>query len=163
MTMKAPYLPLVAATLALSLPVAAQTAGDRVKQAASDAGNALERAGEAIARGAREAWSKTKAYVSEDPDTYRAGARQKLEELRREMEQLRVRSADAAIKRPYLATHMHAMEQQHQFAMSQLQALPPEDIRHGREGARRSVDATLERLEEHLDVMQKEVRDVTGR
>ena len=137
------------------------TAAERLNDAASDAGNPLQRAGSVIAQESREAWTKTKAYLSDDPETYKKGATQKLQELRAEVARLRQNSASIK-NRPYFQTRLQALEQQQQFAQQQLGALPSDEIRKGREGKRRGVDTTLERLEEHLDIAQKEVRDFTG-
>ncbi len=137
------------------------TAAERLKDAASDAGDALQRAGSVLAQETREAWTKTKAYLSDDPETYQKGATQKLQELSAEV--ARLRGNFAAIKeRSYFQTRLLALEQHQQFAQKQLAALAPDAIRKGREGTRRDVDTTLERLEEHLDIAQKEVRDFSA-
>ena len=164
--MKTQLIPTLACTAALLCGAAfaadQPTATERLKDAAKDAGNAFEQAAGVVAKEAREAWTKTKAYFSDDPGTYRAGATQKLSELDKEIDQLREHSAGISKSRPYFSTRLQALEQQRQFASEQLQALQPDDIRKGREGTRRGVDTTLERLEEHLDIAQKEVRDITG-
>jgi hypothetical protein len=161
--MKTKLITTVTAALLCGAALAADppTTTERLKDAASDAGNALQRAGNVLADETREAWTKTKAYFSDDPETYKMGAAQKLKELGAEFAQLRQNST--AIKdRPYFQTRLLALEQQQQFAQQQLSALAPDEIRKGREGTRRGVDTTLERMEEHLDIAQKEVRDFTG-
>jgi hypothetical protein len=52
---------------------------ERLKEAAREAGDALRRGADAVAQGASQAWDKTQAYLSDDPATYREGARRGLD------------------------------------------------------------------------------------
>ena len=143
---------------------AQQTATERAKDKASDAIQATKdttkKAADAVARTTREAWAKTKAYLSDDPDTYRRGADQKLNELGAEIATLRTHSA--GIKdRTYFLTRVDALEQHHKYATNQLAALPQEELRKGREGLRKRVDVILERLDDYVDLAQREAKDFT--
>jgi len=143
---------------------AQQTATERAKDKASDAIQATKdttkKAADAVTRTTREAWAKTKAYLSDDPDTYRRGADQKLNELGAEIATLRTHSA--GIKdRTYFLTRVDALEQHHKYATNQLAALPQEELRKGREGLRKRVDVILERLDDYVDLAQREAKDFT--
>jgi len=144
---------------------AQQTAAERAKDKASDAIQATKdttkKAAEAVARTTREAWAKTKAYLSDDPATYRRGADQKLNELGAEIATLRTHSA--GIKdRTYFLTRVDALEQHHKYATNQLAALPQEEMRKGREGLpRKRIDVVLERLDDYVDLAQREAKDFT--
>lgn len=155
--------PLLALAFITSSPASAQET-KRLKERASDAVEATKdttkRAADAVARSTREAWQKTKAYLSDDPDTYRRGAELKLNELGAEIAELRKHSA--GIKdRTYFLTRVEALEQHHKYAANQLAALPPEDIHKGREGMRKRVDLILARLDDYVDLAQKEAKDFT--
>lgn len=156
---------LAALTLPLvtALPAAAQET-ERLKDRAADAAESVkataEKAADVVAEKSRAAWAKTKALFSDDPETYRKGADQKLAELREEIAALRARTAGVA-SRAYFKTRLMALDEQHQYAAKQLATLPPDEVKKGREGSRKDVDVTLERLEEHLDIAQREARDFT--
>jgi len=140
---------------------AEESTKEKIKDAAHDAGTALKRAGRVIKGEARQAWAKTKEYVADEPEVYRTGARQKLIELRAEIDLLKEQASVVKI-RPYFATQLLALEQQQQFATEQLAGLALDEIRKGQTGTRRGVDTTLARLEEHLDIAHKELRDLTS-
>lgn len=156
---------LAIATLAISAG-AQQPATERVKERASDAAQAtrdtVKRAADAVAKTTRQAWVKTKAYLSDDPDTYRRGAEQKLSELRAEIAELRKQTAGLK-NRKYFLTRVEALERHLKYATNQLAALPPEEIRKGRNGQRKPLDTTLEHLEDHTDLAQREVKSFTAR
>ncbi|MDB6171463.1 MAG: hypothetical protein JWL59_774 [Chthoniobacteraceae bacterium] len=153
------------ALAALSLSSGAQqTAVERAKEKAVDTIEATKettkQAADAVARTSREAWGKTKAYLSDDPDTYRRGAEQKLNTLGAEISNLR--SQSAGIKdRTYFLTRIESLEQHHKYAAEQLVALPQEELRKGREGLRKRVDLILERLDAYVDLAQNELKDFT--
>lgn len=155
----------VAAALCCGFAVAADdqpSVSDRLKEAAREAGDALRRGADAVAQGAREAWDKTQAYLSDDPTTYRQGATNTLQEFGAEIAQFRQQSAALAPDRAYYQTLLAALEQQRQYAAQQLAALSPEAIHAGREGPRRDLDNTMRYLEGHLDLARNELRDFVG-
>jgi hypothetical protein len=144
--------------------LAQQTTGERAKEKASDVieetKDTTKKAADAVATTTREAWAKTKAYLSDDPDTYRRGADQKLNELGAEIATLRTHSV--GIKdRTYFLTRLEALEQHHKYAAKQLAALPQEEVRKGREGLRKRLDIILERLEDYVDLARREAKDFT--
>ncbi len=155
--------PLLALAFITSLPASAQET-KRLKERASDAAEATKdtakKAADAVAKTTREAWAKTKAYLSDDPDTYRRGAAQKVNELGAEIAELRKHSA--GIKdRTYFLTRIEALEQHHKYAANQLAALPQEEMREGREGLRKRIDVILAHLDDYVDLAQKEAKDFT--
>ncbi len=162
-TMNASPICTLLALATLALPVGAQqTAVERAKETASDALQATKettkQAADAVTRSSREAWAKTKAYLSDDPETYLRGADQKLKALGAEISTLRRQSA--GIKdRTYFLTRIEALEQHHKYAVEQLAALPQEELRKGRAGLRKRVDLILARLDDYVDLAQSEAKD----
>jgi hypothetical protein len=74
------------AALALATPIfGAESVTEKAKEKASEAWDATKDAAETatrfVTKESREAWAKTKAYLSTDPATYRQGATDKLKEL----------------------------------------------------------------------------------
>jgi ribosomal protein L20 len=136
-----------------------KTTTEKVKETASDAAektkDATTRAAKVVATQTRRVWNKTKAYFSDDPATYRTGATQRLHELGTEIG--RLRDASGSNQRPYWPTRISALEQQQQYAMSQLSAMP-EDAKR-KEATRDQLDRTIEYLEDHIDIAQREMRD----
>lgn len=159
------YVAAIAAGFSAALtPLAGGQETERLKRRASDAADAVkdstERAVNVAAESAREAWAKTKAFFSNDPKTYRSGAEKKLDELGAEIADLQVRGGT---ERAYFQTQLKALEEQRQFARRQLTGLPPDEVQKGRDGSRKAVDQTLERLEDHLDIARRELNDFAPR
>jgi hypothetical protein len=48
------------------------------------------------------------------------------------------------------------LEQQHKYAEGQLAGLAAEDLKRGKESKRNRLDQVIERLEDHVDLTQKE-------
>jgi len=134
---------------------------EKVKEKTSEALEATKegtkRAAHAVANTTRQAWRKTKAYFSEDTTTYREGATKKLKELGAEISQLKEKSASAG-DRDYFATRIRSLEQQHQYAEDQL-AGATEDLKPGKESKRSRINQTIDRLEDNIDLAQKEAKD----
>ena len=155
--------PLLALAFITSLPASAQETKPlkgRASYAAEATKDTAKKAAKAVAKTTRETWVKTKAYLSNDPDTYRRGAEQKLNDLGTEIADLRKHSAGVK-DRTYFLTRVEALEQHHKYASNQFAALPPEEIRKGRDGQRKPLDTTLERLDDHIDLAQREAKDFT--
>jgi len=64
---------------------AQETTAERIKEKSSEALETTKKkaneAAKTVSEKSKEAWRKTKAYLSQDPQTYRDGANQRLEEL----------------------------------------------------------------------------------
>ncbi len=157
-------LALAAATIPTTALVAAEekSTTEKLKEKTSDAVEATKegtkRAAHTLAKTTRQAWKKTKAYLAEDATTYRDGATKQVNELAAEISQLKARSARAG-DRDYFATRVRALEQQHQYAEDQLTGLGAEDLKRGPESKRDRLDQTIDRLEDNVDLAQKEAKD----
>lgn len=151
-------------TLTVTALTAAEkkSATETVKEKTSDAVEATKertkRAAHAVAETTRAAWKKTKAYFSEDATTYREGATKQLSELSAEISRLKTKSASVG-DRDYFTTRTRALEQQHRYAEDQLAGLAAEDLKRGKESKRNRLDQVIERLEDHVDLTQKEAKD----
>lgn len=153
------------ACLAVTFPSNAQSpAAERLKEKTLEtldaARDTAKHAARAVAQGAREAWAKTKPYLSEDPETYRGGAQQRINDLGAEIAALR-RESRGFVERTYFFTRLDALEQQHKYATERLAELPQAELRQRETGRRQQLDLVLSRLEDHLDLAQKEIRDFT--
>jgi hypothetical protein len=137
-----------------------KSATEKVKETTSDVVDATKKttkkAAHVIAETTRQAWKKTKAYFSEDTKTYREGATKQLKELESEIAQLEAKSAG---DRDYFTTRVRALEQQHKYAENQLAGLASEDLKRGKESKRNRLDQVIERLEDNVDLAQKEAKD----
>src|SRR5215210_5735903 len=71
----------------------AAKAGEKTKEVAETVGEKTKDAADAVVRKTKELWKKTTAYLSEDRDTYRQGAREKLDELSKDIAELRSRKS----------------------------------------------------------------------
>jgi ribosomal protein L20 len=154
-TMIARVLLIALALPAIALAAEEKTASEKVKETASDAADTAKEAAKTVAAKTRQAWNKTKAYFSENPTTYRQGARERLADLEKEIADLR--EAGVGSDRPYWATRLNALQEQHDYAKSQLSALP-EDAKR-RETKRAQLDTTISRLEQYVALAQKERAD----
>jgi hypothetical protein len=137
-----------------------KTTAETVKEKASEAVEATregtKKAARVVAQKTRQAWKRTKAYFSEDAATYREGATGQLKELGSEIARLKEQSAN---DRDYFATRVHALEQQHQYAQDQLAGLSAEELKSAKEIKRRKLSQVIDRLEENIDLAQKEAKD----
>ncbi len=76
------------------------------------------------ARKAREGWKKTKGYLSEDPLKHRTGAAQRMDELSREIADVKARSTETTVgRRPHFLTRLLALTQQHDHVCGELAKL----------------------------------------
>ncbi len=135
-----------------------ETVKDKTSDAVEATKEGTERAAHAVAETTRQAWKKTKAYFSEDATTHREGATKQLSELSAEISRLKTKSASAG-DRDYFTTRIRALEQQHKYAADRLAGLAAEDLKRGKESKRNRLDQVIERLEEHVDLTQKEAKD----
>jgi ElaB/YqjD/DUF883 family membrane-anchored ribosome-binding protein len=158
--------PIALLTLALTstgvLAEDEKTTGETVKEKASEAVQATKegtkKAAHSVAQTTRRAWKKTKAYFSEEPTTYRKGATGSLQDLGSEIARLKEESGGAS-GRDYFATRIQSLEQQHKYAEDQLAALNEEDIKSAKESKRRQFNQTMDRLEQNIDLAEKEAKD----
>jgi len=140
----------------------APSVADRLREAGRQASDVFQKAKGAVTQEAQDAWEKTQAYLSDDPATYREGAAATLQAWGTEIPRLQQQAAAIAPTRVYLQSLLTALAQQREFAAQQLAALTPDQVHEGREGTRRALDKTMHRLEEHLDLVRDELRDLVG-
>ncbi len=158
LAMKPLCLSLAAALLlAPVLTSAEETLKERAKDLLHDTKQTMKKAAGEIANSSREAWRKSQAYTSDDPAVYRRAAEQRLGDISAEITNLQQNAP--ATGRPYFATYLTALQQQSSYAKDQLTALTPEEIRQTDSGHRQRFDLTVDRLEEHLDLAEREARD----
>ena len=139
-----------------------QSTTEKLKAKTSDAVEATKegakKAAHAVAETTRQAWKKTKAYLSQDATTYRQGASKQLNDLSAEISRLKEQSANAG-DRDYFVTRVRSLEQQHKYAEDQLVGLETEDLKPGKESKRSRVNQIIDRLEDNIDLAQKEAKD----
>ena len=140
---------------------AQETTAERIKEKSSEALETTKKkaneAAKTVSEKSKEAWRKTKAYLSQDPQTYRDGANQRLEELGSQIGKIEAESKDAELaSRSYFDTRLKALGEHHEFAEKELSDLPRgEDFAH----ARKQLDYTIDQLETAADQAQSEVRN----
>jgi hypothetical protein len=135
-----------------------------VKEKASDAAETVKdkaaKVTEAVVETTKEAWKKTKAFLSEDAKTYRDGASDRLKEIDREIAKLRSDSKAAKLgDRAYFQTKLSALTQHHDYAVKELNRVPKDKQAAGYDDARKKLDNTLEDLENALAEARGEIRN----
>jgi hypothetical protein len=165
MSMKAQYLlALIAVTGIAVADDEKRPATERLKEKTASAvettKDTAKRAVDAVAERTRDAWSKTKAFFSDDPAVYKDGATKRLNEIAAELEELKSSSAEAPA---YFRTRLKALEQHHAHAVEQLAALGAADLKREKGSKRSQLDKTIERLDDQLDVARKECKDFTAK
>jgi transposase len=118
------------------------------------------KAAETVIETTKEAWKKTKAFLSQDAKTYRDGASEKLKEIDREIEKLQSDGKAGKLRaRAYFKTRISALAQHHDYAVRELNRLPKDKQTAGYDDARKRFDDTLEDLENALAEARSEVRN----
>jgi hypothetical protein len=135
-----------------------------LKEKTSDAAETVKektaKAAEAVVETTKEAWKKTKAFLSQDAKTYRDGASERLKEIDREIEKLQSDGKAAKLRaRAYFKTRISALAQHHDYAVGQLNRLPKDKQTAGYDDARKKFDDTLEDLENALAQARSEIRN----
>jgi len=160
--MNARILPILIA-LSTSAVAAEMPSAERLKEKTAETFEATkevtQRVAEAAAETTRDAWNKTKAYLSEEPGPYREGAKKRLDDLGGQISTLKTQSTGLK-EHSYFLTRIDALEEHHKYAVSQLAELP-ENATGKKDSKRARLDRIIERLEAHLDLAKKEARDFT--
>jgi hypothetical protein len=149
---------LILATI-LTLPALGMAEDKTLSERASDAAASVERgtkdAAETVVNATRNAWSSTKAYITQDPVEFRQGADRKLDELAKEIDQLKGDSKGGFASREYFGTRVKALREHLEFARGELRKMP-EDKKEFPD-ARKRMNNTLDGLEGAVSEAQKEV------
>jgi hypothetical protein len=115
---------------------------------------------EAVSQKARNLWVKTKAYLSEEPPTYKEGAQQTLVDLGREIDTVSMR---VGVHPPeYFQTRLRSLREQHDDLISKLNDLNGEAIKVRMSGPRYVFDQRVSLLEYSLDQAEAEA-DILAR
>ena len=100
----------------------AKKAGEKIKEGVETVAEKTKETGETVAKAAKKAWRETKAYASGNRATYRKGARQKLNELSREIADLKTRKSEAADPAAF-DRQLETLSQQQATAKEQLDTM----------------------------------------
>jgi trehalose-6-phosphate synthase len=135
----------------------AKKVGQTVKEAAKTVGEKTKEAAETVAEKTKEAWRKTKAYASEDRTTYRKGARQKLNELKSEITELKSRRSEAADPEAF-DKQLDTLSQQQVTAQDQLAKMKSTTGTDDYSEARKQFDTTIDAIEDGIAQARKQLR-----
>jgi hypothetical protein len=115
---------------------------------------------ETLAPKGRNLWVKSKAFLSEEPPTYKEGAQRTLNELGSEIESV---SMKVGVHPPeYFQTRLRSLREQHDDLTSKLNDLNGEAIKVRMTGPRYVFDQRVSLLENSLDQAQIEA-DILAR
>ena len=128
---------------------AAENVADRTRDAALDTKDAIVGTAHRVGRATRAAWSKTKAYLSDDMPVYREGAEATLAGLGVEIAELRARTPSAAPA--YFRTRLLALKEQHEHLAMRLGQLSRQELRDRSSGPRYDFDRCVVDLEQAID------------
>jgi trehalose-6-phosphate synthase len=136
---------------------AAKTVGEKTKEAVETVAEKTKEAAETVAEKTKEAWRKTKAYASEDRTTYRQGARQKLNELKSEITELKSRRSEAADPEAF-DKQLDTLSQQQATAEDQLAKVKSTTGTDDYSEARKQFDTTIDAMEDGIAQARKQLR-----
>jgi len=135
----------------------AQKAGEKVKEAAKTVGEKTKEAAETVAEKTKELWRDTKAYASSDTKAYRKGARQKLNDLKSEITELKGRRSEAADPQAF-ESQLDTLSQQQATAENQLAKLKKTAGTQDYAEARKQFDKTIGEMEDGIAQARKQLR-----
>jgi trehalose-6-phosphate synthase len=135
----------------------AQKAGEKVKEVAKTVGEKTKEAAETVAEKTKELWRDTKAYATSDRKTYRKGARQKLNNLREEIAELKGRKSEAADPQAF-ESQLDTLSQQQATAENQLARVKKTAGTEDYAEARKQFDKTIDEMEDGLAEARKQLR-----
>ena len=127
----------------------AGTVVEKTKEVARDAKDAVVGAAHRVGKATRAAWSKTKAYLSEDASVYREGASATLVGLAREIAEVKARTPSGAPA--YFRTRLLALDEQHAHLAMRLGQLSHLEMKDRSAGPRYDFDRCLGDLEAAID------------
>ncbi len=102
-----------------------------------------------IAEKARDLWTKSKGYLSEDLPTYKAGAQQTLTDLGKEIDTVTTKAG--ATPPLYFQTRLQSLKQQHEHLGMKLAELDGAAVKTRMSGPRYAFDRCVASLEAAID------------
>ena len=136
----------------------AKKTGEAIKDGLKTVGEKTKEAAETVAEKTKEAWRKTKAYASEDRPTYRKGARQKLNDLKSEITELKSRRSEAADPEAF-DRQLDTLSQQQATAEGELTRVKEAAGTEDYSAARKQFDTTIDEMEDGIAQARKQLRD----
>ena len=127
---------------------------DKTRDAAREAKTAVVDAARNVSDATQAAWKKTKAYVSEDPATFREGANQTLTDLSAAIADVKSKAPPAPPK--YFNTRIRSLDEQLDHAKGTLADLTPEQIKSRMSGPRHAFDKCVDGLESAVSEAKSE-------
>ncbi len=121
----------------------------KTREVARDTKDLVVGAARHAGRATREAWGKTKAYVSDDMPVYHGGANATLASLAREIAGLKAQTPNSAPA--YFRTRLLALDEQHEHLAKRLALLSPEQFKDRASGPRYDFDQCVGDLEQAID------------
>jgi hypothetical protein len=134
-----------------------ETVGEKTKEAAETVGEKTKEAAETVAKESKKAWRETKAYASGDRTTYRKGARQKLNDLSREIADLKSRRSDAADPEAF-DRQLDTLNQQQATAKERMATMRRATTEKDYSEARKQFDTTIGEMEDGVAQARKQLR-----
>jgi hypothetical protein len=135
----------------------AEKAGEKIKEAAETVGEKTKEAAETVAEKTKELWRKTQAYSSTNRETYRKGARQKLNELGKEIAELKSRKSEATDPNAF-ASQLDTLSQQQATAKEELARMKKTTDEKDYADARKRFDKTIDEMEDGVAQARKKLR-----
>jgi hypothetical protein len=134
-----------------------ETVGEKTKEAAETVGEKTKEAAETVARESKKAWRETKAYASGNRTTYRKGARQRLNELSREIADLKSRRSEATDPEAF-DRQLDTLNQQQTTAKEQLATMRRATSEKDYSEARKQFDTMIGEMEDGVTQARKQLR-----
>ena len=128
---------------------AAGTVVEKTKEVARETKEAVVGVARHAGRATREAWGKTKAYVSDDMPVYHDGASATLAGLAREITDVKARTPSPTPA--YFRTRLQALDEQHESLAERLALLSPAQLKDRTSGPRYEFDQCIGDLEQAID------------
>jgi hypothetical protein len=135
-----------------------ETVGEKTKEAAETVGEKTKEAAETVVRESKKAWRETKAYASGNRATYRKGARQRLNEISKEIADLKTRRSEAADPAAF-DRQLETLSQQQATAKGELANMKKTASANDYSDARKRFDSTIGEMEDGIAQARKQLRE----
>jgi hypothetical protein len=135
-----------------------ETVGEKTKESAETVGEKTKEAAKTVAEETKKAWSETKAYASGNRATYRKGARQRLNDLSKEIADLKARKSEASDPQAF-DRQLDTLTQQETAAKGELANMKKNASEKDYSEARKRFDATIGEMEDGVAQARKQLRE----